>query len=187
VKNDKTEENKDGFKTLAAIVVSVFAMILAISNIGSSNASGEATENQIAASNTYAFYQAKTIRQTDYKLFNELLKIQMIEFPNLNLNSHGLVEKDMQAYAATIQRYESEPETGEGKKELLEKAKKYEKARDNALRKDPWFDYSEGLLQVAIVLASVSIVTSAPLLFFLSTALGLIGCLSCLNGFFMFI
>ena len=86
-----------------------------------------------------------------------------------------------------IQRYESEPETGEGKKELLAKAKQLEEQRDLALRKDPWYDYAEGLLQVAIVLASIAIITSVPALLGGSLVFGLLGCAACLNGYFLFV
>jgi len=50
----------------------------------------------------------------------------------------------------------SEPETGEGLKELMAKVKALEAQRDRAMRKDPYFDYGQALLQIAIVLASVS-------------------------------
>jgi hypothetical protein len=183
----KEFSTSDTFKTIAAVVVSVFAMVLAISNIGSSNASGDATDNQILASNAYSFYQAKTIRQTDYKLFGEQMKLQLTEFPNMPVATREAIEKNIQIYSSNVQRYESEPETGEGKKELLERARKFEKLRDEALRKDPWFDYSEGLLQVAIVLASVAIVISTPALLVGSIFIGLIGSLCCLNGFYLFL
>lgn len=66
----------------------------------------------------------------------------------------------------TIECHESKPETGEGKKELLLKAKENEKRLNKALLRDPWFDNAEGLLQVNIVLTSVAIVTSTPVLLF---------------------
>jgi Domain of unknown function (DUF4337) len=76
-----------------------------------------------------------------------------------------LIEKNS-VLQKTIERHESEPETGEGKKELLLKAKEHEKRRNKALLRDPWFDNAEGLLQISIVLASVTIVTSTPVLLF---------------------
>ena len=70
---------------------------------------------------------------------------------------------------------------------LLAQAKAHETARDHALRQDPWFDYAEGMLQIAIVLLSVSIIASMPALFFGGTALGLLGLMATLNGFFLLI
>ena len=89
-------------------------------------------------------------------------------------------------YKKTIERYESEPETKEGKKDLMVRAKEHEAIRDHAIRQDPWFDYAEGGLQIAIVLLSVSIIGSIPALYFAGLGLGLLGAVSALNGFLLF-
>jgi hypothetical protein len=186
-KNEDDRSSENSFKTKAALLVSVLAMVLAVSNIGSSNASSDSTEKNILAANTYSFYQAKNIRQTEYKLFSDLVQMELAKDPKMNAEARALMEKELEGYAKNIQRYESEPETGEGKKELLQRAKEYEQIRDLALRKDPWFDYAEGLLQVGIVLASVAIVTSTPLLLTGSLVSGFLGMLCTLNGYFLLI
>jgi len=183
---DTHNDENNAFKSKAALMVSIFAMILAVSNIGSSNASGEATEQNILASNVYSFFQAKNIRQTQFKLSVDNLEISLANQDKLTPAAKAVVEKKIEAYKKTIERYESEPETGEGKKELLLKAKEHEKRRDKALLKDPWFDYAEGLLQVSIVLASVAIVTSTPVLLIGSMTLGVLGSIATLNGYYLF-
>ncbi len=183
---DTHNDENNAFKSKAALMVSIFAMILAVSNIGSSNASGEATEQNILASNVYSFFQAKNIRQTQFKLSADNLEISLANQDKLTPAAKAVVEKKIEAYKKTIERYESEPETGEGKKELLLKAKEHEKRRDKALLKDPWFDYAEGLLQVSIVLASVAIVTSTPVLLIGSMTLGVLGSIATLNGYYLF-
>ena len=52
---------------------------------------------------------------------------------------------------------------------MFAKAKSIEADRDRALRKDPYFDLAQALLQIAIVLASVAIIAGTDLLFFLSS------------------
>ena len=183
---DTHNDENNAFKSKAALMVSIFAMVLAVSNIGSSNASGEATEQNILASNVYSFFQAKNIRQTQFKLSADNLEISLANQDKLTPAAKAVVEKKIEAYKKTIERYESEPETGEGKKELLLKAKEHEKRRDKALLKDPWFDYAEGLLQVSIVLASVAIVTSTPVLLIGSMTLGVVGSIATLNGYYLF-
>jgi hypothetical protein len=96
-------------------------------------------------------------------------------------------KKKIDDYKKTIDRYESEPETNDGKKELMVNAKAHEKARDYALRQDPWFDYAEGMVQIAIVLLSVSLIGSIPALFIAGSALGTLGLLCTINGFFLII
>ena len=63
------------------------------------------------------------------------------------------------------------------------KGKLLEMERDVALRKDPYFDWSQALLQIAIVLASVHLIIGNAWLLGLSGALGALGTLLMLNGF----
>jgi len=93
------------------------------------------------------------------------------------------VEKRIAEYRATVVRYESDPKEQDGKKELLQRAREAEAARDVAARRDPYFDYAEALLQIAIVLASVAIIASSLPLLLLGSGLGTIGALLMINGY----
>jgi hypothetical protein len=172
-------------KNRSALTISIFAMVLAIASLGGSNAMKEATHENIMAANTYSFYQAKTIRQTSLKIAATDLEIQLLSAVALPASTKEVIQKKIDDYKSTIDRYESEPATKEGKKELLARAKAHEKTRDHAMRQDPWFDYAEGMLQIAIVLLSVSILGSIPSLFVIGALLGILGTLSTLNGFFL--
>ena len=176
----------DKKKNRSALTISILAMVLAIASLGGSNSMKEATQENILASNAYAFYQAKNIRQTTYKLAASDLELQLAREPNMNSDAKALFEKKIAEYKKTAERYESEPETKEGKKELMARAKAHEATRDHAMRQDPWFDYADGILQIAIVLLSVSIVASLPALYWAGTVLGALGFLSTLNGYFLF-
>jgi hypothetical protein len=66
---------------------------------------------------------------------------------------------------------------------LFVKGKALEVERDIALRKDPYFDWSQALLQIAIVLASVHLIIGNMMLLGLSGGLGALGVLLMLNGF----
>jgi len=173
-------------KNRAALTISIFAMVLAITSLGGSNAGKDITQENILAANSYAFYQAKSIRQTALKIAAADMELQMLREPGMNAAAKEAMLKKIDDYKKTVERYESEPEKGEGKKELLERAKAHEMVRDQALRQDPWFDYAEGALQIAIVLLSVSIIGSLPALYFGGLGLGLLGTLCALNGFFLF-
>jgi hypothetical protein len=103
----------------------------------------------------------------------------------MNANAKAMFDKKLEDYKKTVERYESEPDTKEGKKELMARAKEHEASRDHAMRQDPWFDYAEGMLQIAIVLLSVSIVASVPALYWAGSVLGALGFLSTVNGYFL--
>ena len=173
-------------KNRAALTISIFAMVLAITSLGGSNAAKDITQENILAANTYAFYQAKSIRQTTLKVAAVDMELQLLREPTMNAAAREATQKKIDDYKKTIDRYESEPDTKEGKKELMVRAKAHEAVRDHAIRQDPWFDYAEGGLQIAIVLLSVSIIGSIPALYFAGLGLGLLGAVSALNGFMLF-
>lgn len=177
------EPTSDRFRQWAAIGIGVLAMLLAITGLGGANAGKEATNNNIYAANAYSFYQAKYIRQTNYNLAADAIELAFTQTAGLGPQAVVDLKGKAEAYRKTAARYESEPDTGEGKKELLVQAKDFEEKRDHALKQDPYFDYAEALLQIAIVLISVSIVAAFPWLAMLGGSLGAIGTLLMINGF----
>ena len=181
------DKETDWFKTRAAMVIAFFAMCLAITGLGGANAAKEAFNNNILASNYFAFFQAKNIRQTSYQLAADELELTALGNAALPAETRKAIQAKVDAYKKTVERYELEPDTREGKKELLQRAREHEQLRDRALKQDPYFDYGEALLQIAIVLVSVAIVASLPWLAYLGGALGLVGMLLSLNGFLLLV
>jgi Domain of unknown function (DUF4337) len=181
------DRETDKFKTRSAIVIAFFAMCLAITGLGGSNAAKEAFNNNILASNFFSFFQAKNIRQTSYQIAADELELTVLSNPALPAETRKAVQAKVDQYKKTIARYESEPDTREGKKELLERARTHEEARDRALKQDPYFDYGEALLQIAIVLVSVGIVANVTWLAYLGGGVGLMGMLLSLNGFLLMV
>jgi hypothetical protein len=80
--------------------------------------------------------------------------------------------KKIEALEKKIARYESEPATGEGKKELLAKARALEAERAVAKQRSPWYTYAGSLLQIAIVLLTASILAVKNSLFTTSLGVG---------------
>ena len=180
------EKSEDRFKTRAAIAIACFAALLAITGLGGNNATKEALNENVLASNDFTFFQAKNQRQTTYLLAANELELSLNN-PALSGEAKAAISKRIEDYRKTVARYESEPETGEGKKELLARAKDHQIKRDHALKQDPYFDYAEALLQIAIVLISVSIVAEQIWLCFLGGGIGLLGGVLMLNGFLLFV
>jgi hypothetical protein len=183
---DKDTE-QDRFKKRAAVGIAILAMLLAITGLGGNNATKEALNENILASNFYNFFQAKNMRQTAYILAADELELAAGADPTLPAEAKQALRAKVEAYKKTIARYESEPETQEGKKELLMRARGHEEKRNHALKQDPYFDYAEALLQIAIVLISVAIVAEQVWLSFFGGALGLIGALLMINGYLLLV
>lgn len=165
-----------------AIYIAVLAVLIAICSIGDDDASKTMIRSSVGAADTYAFFQAKNIRQTAYALSADEFEAELLK-PGLDENTRKFLQEKLSRYRATVERYESEPSTGEGKKELLAKARGLEAERDLALRRDPYFDYGQGLLQIAIVLASVSLILGGTILLRVSAVMAAAGALSTINAF----
>ncbi len=186
------DEADDRFRNRAALLIAILAAVLAIGSLGGGNATDDMLFHNIRASDTWAFYQAKNVRQTHYKVAGDSLKRELAELNPQSPQAQALA-KDIAKYEATVDRYESEPDpkasndptAGEGKKELMAKAKSHEEARDEAMKRDTAFDLSEMILQLAIVLGSVAILALSRPLFWVSAGLGVLGALLALNGFFL--
>jgi Domain of unknown function (DUF4337) len=181
------EKEQDHFKRRAAIAIAFFAMLLAITGLGGQNATKDALNSNIQASNYFSFFQAKNMRQTAYALAADEMEFAWTQDPQLPEEARAVLRRKAEDYRKTVERYETEPETGEGKKELIAKAREQEVKRDHALKQDPYFDYAEALLQIAIVLISVSIVADQIWLAFLGGGVGILGALLMLNGFLMLV
>jgi hypothetical protein len=176
---------RDWFRRLTAIYVGVVAMLLAIAALGGADATKEMLNANIHASDTYAFYQSKYIRQIHYQTAAEQLELLAAGAPGLSPEHTAKVAELVRRYRDTAARYESEPATGDGKKELQARAKEWEHKRDHAEAQTPNFEFAEALLQIAIVLGSVAIVAASPWLLGISGALAVCGVLLTLNGFLL--
>jgi hypothetical protein len=183
-------------RTQAALIIGVMAMLLALASLAGSTAGEEVINSNIQASDMFAWYQAKNIRQTAYLLATqELENFLALNGDALSEATRGQLEQRMAEYQATIERYESEPDPadplnplkGEGKRQLQAQATYYQARRDTALAREPNFNYAEALFQIAIVIASVSILKAARPLLLLAVGLGVLALIFMANGFFLFL
>jgi len=163
-----------------AILIMVLAALLAIGEMGAKSSQNAYLARNIEASNLWAFYQAKTIRQTVLRTVAEEMEVQ----PKLPAEQQAGIDKKIEKFYATATRYETEPETGEGRRELMVRAKAAEAARDRALSAYHMFEYGSAALQLSIVLASAAVITGMAMLAYAGCGLGLAGIAFALLGFF---
>ncbi len=152
-------EREAQLKDKAGWVITVLAALLAINTLLGGSNSSKILNNTIAANDTWAFYQAKSIKQTAY----EIASVQAADSGDATA-----AEK----YAAKAATYESDPATGEGKKELREKALALDAERAVAKQRSPWFTYAGSIFQIAIVLLTASILSVSNRLFSASLVVG---------------
>jgi len=189
----EAEDERDAvnrFRSRAALLIAVIAAVLAVGGLGGGNATDAMIINTIRASDTWAFFQAKNVRQTVYEVANIEIEGDLAE-PGLDPATRARLERTLAENRATIARYDSEPDrdapndptAGEGKRQLSARARSYEAERETAMARDDNFDWAEVLLQLALVLGSVAILAINRAILILSAVLGLLGTLLVVNGF----
>ncbi len=185
-------ESHTRFRNRAALMIAVLAAILALCGLGGGNATDDMIHNNIKASDTWAFFQAKNMRQTAYEIAIVEIEGDLAE-PGITPDQRARMQQQLAGHRATIARYESEPDPaapndplrGEGKRQLRAQAQSYEAAREVASEQDNSFDLAEVLLQLALVLGSVAILALNRPILLLAGILGLLGTLLTLNGFLL--
>lgn len=170
------------FNTIVAMITAVYAVILALSSLGGNHAMKEMLLSQQQASDQWAFYQAKSIREHLYKSQKTILENEI----TLLSGSLG-AEATAKARAAVKELGDQEAKYGKDKKEIMHKARELENDRDKSKAKDPYFEYAEVLLQLAIILASVSILADSFAVFSFSLLFALAGAFMCANGYLQFL
>jgi hypothetical protein len=165
----------------AALMIIVLAALLAISEMAGKSAQTESIALNIEANDLWAFYQAKTIRSTVLRTAIETASLLPVE-GNAALGEAR--KKQLESWQKTADRYESDPASKEGRKELAERAKSTMEERDRKLNIYHEFEYGSAALQLAIVMASAAVITSIVLLEFVSAGLGLVGLGLALVGWF---
>lgn len=164
-----------------ALLIAILAAVLAFSETLGKGAQTSALSANIEASNLWAFFQAKTIRMTSVRTAAETLEVELPGIANPQMKAAA--EQRIADWRKAGARYDSEPETGEGRKELAARAKAAEAKRDRTLAAYHHYEMASAALQLAIVLASATVITNVALLMWAAVGLGAVGVVFCLIGF----
>jgi hypothetical protein len=174
------------FRKRVGVFIGGLAMALAITSMGGASAMKQVINANIERSDNYAFYQAKNIRQTDTRLADDQLAILLASRTDLPPEAAQAVTAQRARYAKDIDRLESDETKGDGKKQILAKARVEETARDEAQERSENFELAEAFLQIAVVIASTSILAASRPLLAVSAIFAALGVLGSLNGFLLF-
>lgn len=155
-----------------ALLIALLALVLAISETLGKGAQTAALSYNIEASNLWAFFQAKTIRATTLRTAAEAAQLNAAVAAG---EARAAYDKQLDAWKKTAARYETEPDTNEGRKELAARAKAAEEKRDRSLAAYHQFEIGSAAVQVGIVLASAAIITGVMALAWIGAGLGVVG------------
>ena len=171
IKKLSRSEREALIKDKAGLVIVVMALFLAVTTYFANSFSSAVLKNMLKATDTYAFYQSKSIKQSIAEG-----QLQDARDP-----------KRIRELQAKIERYETDPVKGEGKRELLAKAQAFEAARDAASKHSPWLTFASMIFQLAIVLLSASILAVNNKMYQASLVVGGIGLVLLTQGIWLWI
>jgi HrpA-like RNA helicase len=171
------ERREKHFSRRVALTTAIYAVVLAIASLGGSNAMKEMLLAQQQSSDQWAFYQAKVIREHQYRGLKLQLEAQLAEPSSLKGAERAKLEALATRFAEEEKRYNAE------KKDIEQDAKKLERLRDRHRNRDPYFDFAEVFLQIAIVTSSVAILSTSRPMFWFSLVLAVVGAILTANGF----
>lgn len=162
----------EGSNKKIGLLIAVLALMLAFSEMGNKQSENESLFRNVEASNLWAFFQAKTIRRTTIQTAAEEMAVTaaLTQDPA----AKATLEAQIKKWRDTAARYESEPETNEGRKELMARAKAAEERREFTKQRSEVFELSSASLQIGIVVASAAVITGVMMLAYTAFGLGLL-------------
>jgi hypothetical protein len=156
-----------------ALLIAILALFLSFSETLGKSAQTEAIDANVKSSDSWNFFQAKDIRKTTLVTAAEQTKL--LGATLTDPAAKAAIDKQIDIWRKTAARYETDPKSGTGRKELAEQAKEQEKDRDLAMAKYHHYEIASGAFQVGIVLASATVITGIVALAWIAGALGVIG------------
>jgi hypothetical protein len=156
-------EREAKIKDKAGMVISVFALLLAVNAWYGGKLSSTVLNNTLGANNEWSQYQAKNNRLVSFDIAAKT-------------TADPTLRKEFKAEA---ERMESD------KKEIAVRARKMEAEREVAKKSSPWIGYASTAYQLAIVVLSASILAVSMAMFWASFGVAGIGVLLSLNGLFL--
>jgi uncharacterized iron-regulated membrane protein len=182
IEQAKEGEHAPGFNRRIALLIAVLALFLSFSETLGKSAQTEALTANVESSNLWAFFQAKTIRMTTLQTAAEEMTVTAAAVTDPA--AKAAMDKQIDAWRKTTARYDSEPSTNEGRKELTARATETEQGRDLAMARYHHYELASAAFQIGIVLASATVITGMIGLAWLAGALGALGIVLTALGLF---
>jgi len=175
-------EHAEFFNRRIALVIAILALFLSFSETLGKSAQTEAIDANVKSSDTWAFYQAKDIRRTLVTAIAD--QTGLLEANITDTAAKAAIDKQIEAWRKAAERYESDPKTKTGRKELEERAREQEAERDLAMARYHHYELASAAFQIGIVLASATVITGMVALAWLAGGLGILGIALTLLGLY---
>lgn len=157
-------EARDTFDKRVAVTIAVLAIVEALTSSISDNAANDSLLAQSRASNNWAYYQAKSMKENLYQVEGDVLRAL-----SRNATDAAAKANTLRSFDQQTARYKEE------KEEIKLRAETEEKSVIAARRVNDRCDVGSIFLQVGIVLASIGILTRWKYFWYGALGLGILG------------
>jgi len=154
------------------LTMAILAVLVAVASLLGHRSHTEEVLKQAQASDQWAYYQAKNIRRHSDDIFASMLGVVAAKDAE---SASKLREK----YTAESERYRDET------KEIEDKAHEYEHERDSEQQKANRFDLGEVLLEIGLVVTSITLLTGKKAFWLLGLASATAGVVASASGLFL--
>ena len=169
---EHAEHAKEPFDKKVAVTMAIIAAMLAVDGVMAHLLTTEELLLQQKASDQWSYYQAKNIRWHEMQANADLLGALA---PSDKEKTEALREK----YVKQAEKYEAD------KDEISNEAKKLEGERDVYGQRENRFDAGEALLEIGLVICSMTLLTKKKFFWFSGMAIAAVGVAIAVTGFLL--
>lgn len=173
------EDKKEPWLNYLALSTVVLAVCATLSTFKAGGYSTRSVMSQTQASDQWSYFQSKSIKGYLYEMSKEKLELELASRA-VKGDTALAYEKKIQEYGRKMVKYDGE------KAQIQAEAKRFEKVRDDAQRHGQAFGIAVIFLQIAILLSSIAALLKQKLVWILGMAVGVVGIVSFVNGFILF-
>jgi len=177
LEKEKADKEKAKWLNYLSITTILIALCATLSTYMGGNHSSQSMQSQIQASDQWAFFQSKSIKEYLYEVQLDNLQTQLLAAqPGAASDS---IKKHISEYTHNIDKYKTE------KEQISKEAKRLEAIRDDSQKHGNAFGLAVVFLEVSILLSSIAGLIKIKPMWYLSMLPGLIGIVYFLNGFLL--
>lgn len=162
--NEHKKSWRDNIGTLIAITTLILAVCATLAAFKAAGYGNKMVLAQNQASDQWAYYQAKSIKETTYQVQRDAFALAAEQS-----GSRELVKSKMEQYDKEIARYKDE------KEQITQEAKKLEQERDVARQLNGSFGQALIFLQIGILLSSLASINKIYAYWYMGLIAGAIG------------
>lgn len=176
-----SDEKKEPWLSFLALTTVILAVCATLAGFKGGGYSTRSLLSQTQASDQWAYYQAKSIKGSLCEMNQEKLELELKTLPKSDKTLQQEYQNKIATYEKKIAKYEAE------KAQIQAEAKRLESIRDTAKAHGNAFGFAVIFLQIAILLCSIAALLKQKAIWAAGSAVGAVGVLYFLNGFWLFL